>query len=242
MTGSLYFPSILKEKLIVKRIFLKNSTPLLLVLFGLSLVLSGCGRSAEQLKLEGAMVLSPPKVLSKFTLKQRDLGEFTTENTKGEWSLFFFGYTHCPDVCPTELFMLSEMMRAIEKNPDSVVKAPQVVFVSVDPQRDSPDSLQEYAGYYHPSFLGVTGEQEMVDGLSRSMGAIYERVYYLNGKQLMIDEEEEIPEGLENSYLINHSASIFLLNPDGEMHAIFSTPHNPDVMVRDLATIQRVWD
>ncbi|MBC8519318.1 MAG: SCO family protein [Gammaproteobacteria bacterium] len=226
----------------MKRILLRNRAPLWLVLFGLSIVLAGCDRPAEQLRLEGAMVLSPPKVLSEFALKQRDLGEFTTENTKGEWSLFFFGYTRCPDVCPTELFMLSEMMRTIEKSPDSVIKTPKVVFVSVDPQRDTIDALQEYAGYYHPSFLGVTGEQDMVDKLSRSMGAIYERVYYLNGRQLMVDEEEGVPEGLEDSYLINHSASIFLLNPEGEMHAIFSTPHNPDVMVRDLATIQRAWD
>lgn len=226
----------------MKRIFFRNSKVLGLLLFGLSITLSGCDRPAEQLRMDGAMVLSPPKVLPEFSLKQRDLGEFTTESIKGEWSLFFYGYTHCPDVCPTELFMLSEMMRAIEKNPDSVVKAPKVVFVSVDPQRDTPESLQEYTGYYHPSFLGVTGEQEMVDQLSRSMGAMYERVYYLNGKQLMIDEDEGVPEGLENSYLINHSASIFLLNPEGEMHAIFSTPHNPEVMVRDLATIQRAWD
>jgi protein SCO1/2 len=73
------------------------------------------------------------------------------------------------------------------------------------------------------------------------MGAYYERVYHLNGKVLIFDPQDGVPEGLENSYLINHSASIFLINPEGKMHAIFTTPHEPDVMIRDLAAIQGAW-
>jgi len=145
------------------------------------------------------------------------------------------------DVCPTELFMMAEMMRKIEKNPSQVVQPPQVVFVSLDPQQDSPESLQQYAGFYHPSFIGVTGKQSAVDQLSKSMGVYYERVYHLNGKVLIFDPEDGVPEGLENSYLINHSSSIFLINPDGKMHAVFTTPHEPDVMIRDLAAIQGAW-
>ncbi len=212
------------------------------------ITLAGCERAAEPLRLEAATVLKPGKSLSDFQLKQWDAIEseevdFSAGNIRGKWSLFFFGYTHCPDVCPTELYTLSGMMRKIEKSGDgSSVTAPQVVFVSVDPQRDTPDSLQQYVGYYHPSFVGTTGDQVEVDRLSRAMGAMYERVYYLEGRQLMVDEEEGVPEGLENSYLINHTASIFLTNPEGELHAIFSTPHQPDVMVRDLAAIQAAWD
>ena len=163
------------------------------------------------------------------------------ESFKGKWSLFFFGYTRCPDVCPTELFTMAEMMRNIEENPGSVEEKPQVVFVSVDPQQDLPEALQKYVSYFHPSFLGVTGTQEAVDKLSLSMGAMYERAYHLNGKALLIDPDEGVPEGLENSYLINHSATIFLLNPDGEISALFPDPHQPEVMVRDLAAIQSRW-
>jgi len=74
------------------------------------------------------------------------------------------------------------------------------------------------------------------------MGAFYERVYYSNGKVLVFDAENGVPDGLENSYLINHSATIFLLNPDGDLHAIFSSPHDPDVMLHDLAAIQSAWN
>jgi protein SCO1/2 len=81
----------------------------------------------------------------------------------------------------------------------------------------------------------------VVDRLAKMMGVYYERVYHLNGKVLIFDPEEGVPEGLENSYLINHSASIFLLNPNGELQAVFSAPHKPDVMIQDLAAIQRAW-
>ena len=202
--------------------------------------------SPERLQLEAATVLPqakelPPFNLKHFELQSSELNDFSVADLKGKWSLFFFGYTHCPDVCPTELFMLSEMMRSLEQDSALKIDKPQVVFVSVDPQRDTPKSLQEYTGYYHPSFLGVTGEQNVVDSLSHSMGAMYERVYYLNGRELVVDEDEDIPEGLENSYLINHSAAIFLTNPDGDLHAILTTPHNPDVMIRDLLSIQNAW-
>jgi protein SCO1/2 len=73
------------------------------------------------------------------------------------------------------------------------------------------------------------------------MGVYYERVYHLNGKVLIFDPQDGVPAGLENSYLINHSASIFLINPEGKMHAVFTTPHEPEVMIRDLAAIQGAW-
>ncbi len=81
----------------------------------------------------------------------------------------------------------------------------------------------------------------MVDRLSRWMGAIYERVYYLNGKELFVDPKEGPPEGLEDAYLINHSATIFLVNPKGKLHAVFSTPHVPEKIIKDLNAIQQSW-
>ena len=73
------------------------------------------------------------------------------------------------------------------------------------------------------------------------MGVFYERVYHYNGAVLAVDSPEDVPERLKNSYLINHSASIFLLNPAGELHAIFTPPHDPSTMIRDIASIQGAW-
>ena len=137
--------------------------------------------------------------------------------------------------------MMAEMMRAIEKDPADDFESPQVVFVSLDPQRDTPQSLQQYAAFYHSSFIGITGAQASVDRLAQAMGVFYERVYHDNGEVVKLDPQVAVPARLENSYLINHSASIFLLNPAGEFHAIFTPPHDPAVMIRDLAAIQGAW-
>lgn len=205
------------------------------------LILGGCQQTVEKPETESAFLLPEIVTLEDFRLTNARLGEFGIDKLKGKWSLFFFGYTHCPDVCPTELFMMAEMMRAIEKNPSDDVQPPQVVFVSVDPQRDTPESLQQYANFYHPSFIGITGPQSSVDRLAQEMGVFFERVYHHNGEVLSIKPGEAIPAELESSYLINHSASIFLLNPEGDFQAIFTPPHDPATMIRDLAVIQAAW-
>ncbi len=213
-----------------------------ILLLGVMLfALGGCQQADEIPETEAAFVLPEVVTLADFKLTHLRLGEYGIDNTKGQWSLFFFGYTHCPDVCPTELFMMAEMMRAIEKSPAVVVQPPHVVFVSLDPQRDTPEALQQYAAFYHRSFIGITGTQSTVDRFSQEIGVFYERVYHRNGDVVTLDPEEAIPADLENSYLINHSASIFLLNPEGELHAIFAPPHDPDRMNRDLAVIQGAW-
>ncbi|MCP3689943.1 MAG: SCO family protein, partial [Gammaproteobacteria bacterium] len=212
-----------------------------LIVAVLVLALSACEPTKSRPTLEFATLLPTAKKLDEFKLVHFGQGEFNLDSIRGGWSLFFFGYTRCPDVCPTELFMLAEMMRQIEQNPDAVKAVPQVVFVSVDPQQDSPEALQKYTSYYHKSFKGVTGAQEEVDRLLAVMGAFYERAYHLYGKPLIIEEGAGVPEGMEDSYLINHTASIILTNPDGDMHAVFSTPHVPEVMLRDLAAIQKAW-
>ena len=113
--------------------------------------------------------------------------------------------------------------------------------VSVDPERDELSQLQKYAAFHHASFVGVTGEQATVDRLCKSMGVFYERVYYQHGKPLEPQPSAPVAAELKDSYLINHSASIFLLNPAGRLHAIFTAPHDPRTMMRDLAAIQAGW-
>ncbi len=212
-----------------------------LIVAVLVLALSACNPTKSRPNLEFATLLPTAKKLDEFKLTNFGQGEFNLDSIRGEWSLFFFGYTRCPDVCPTELFMLAEMMRQIGENPGAVTAVPQVVFVSVDPQQDSPEALQKYTSYYHKSFKGVTGPQDEVDRLVAVMGAFYERAYHLDGKPLIMEEGAEVPKEMKDSYLINHTASIILTNPDGDMHAVFSSPHVPEIMIRDLAAMQKAW-
>ena len=212
-----------------------------LLLAGLAGILAGCEKNAEPPKTETAFLLPEAAEIADFDLRHDSIGRFDLQQARGKWSLLFFGYTHCPDVCPTELFMLAEMKRAIEASPPDGIESPQVVFVSVDPERDELAQLQQYAAFYHASFVGVTGEQATIDRLCKSIGVSYERVYYQDGKPLDPQPVAPAAAELKDSYLINHSASIFLVNPEGRLHAIFTAPHDPQKMMRDLAAIQASW-
>lgn len=211
----------------------------------LSLLL-GCDKALPPLPLEVATLLPTPKIVPDFSLRQYSKQKkeviFSQEDLKNKWSLLFFGYTHCPDVCPTELYMLSRVIKKIQEKPDSVQALPQVIFVSVDAQRDTAQSLHDYVGFFHPLFIGITGSQNVVDLLAEFMWVRYQRVYSINGKPLQINKGEQPPEILKDSYLIDHSASIILVNPEGEMHAIFPMPHKPDSIIKDLSAIQKSWN
>jgi cytochrome oxidase Cu insertion factor (SCO1/SenC/PrrC family) len=107
---------------------------------------------------------APGSVIRRARYKQ----PLTRASLEGKWNLIFFGYTHCPDICPASLQTLSEMMGSIE-DPD-VTGALRVYFVSVDPERDRPEVLSEYVRYFDPAFIGATAEMDRLKPLTRSLG------------------------------------------------------------------------
>ena len=208
---------------------------LLAILLGSAL--SGCGERPPP-STEAAVVLPQPKILPTFQLSRGPDLPFGSKDLEGQWSLLFFGYTRCPDVCPTELYLLGDMLKQLEQQSEQLQKVPQVVFVSVDPQQDQPAAVQQYAAFYHPAMVGATAEQVEIDRLAAAMGVVYERAYFYNGMNLIVYSEDDVPEALKDSYLVNHSSTLFLINPEGALHAILPSPHQVDVMIRDLAAIQ----
>lgn len=137
---------------------------------------------------------------------------FSLKDYRGRVLLLYFGYTKCPDVCPTSLAYLAQAFNDL--NDEELLKVVGV-FVSVDPKRDTPASLDEYVDYFHPNFIGVTGsEKEIADA-----AGLYGAQYY----------EVEL-EGSAFGYAINHSSATYLIAPNGEMRFIF--PHNtsPEVI------------
>ena len=123
----------------------------------------------------------------------------------GRWSFIFFGYTHCPDVCPTTLSVLNSVARKLEGRKDQV----QFVFISIDPERDTPEKLGQFVSYFNGTFIGATGTDDAINALTRQLGVIYARV-----------EENS---GTDN-YLMDHSASVLLFDPAGRFHAVFTPP------------------
>lgn len=155
--------------------------------------------------------LKPARPLTKFNLIDQRRHDFGVQQFKNKWSLVFFGYTNCPDVCPNTLGVLKQAyidMQALK------MQLPQVVFVSVDPKRDEPEILGDYVYYFDPSFVGVTGKKEQLDNLAKQLSTVYLKAAGASG-DLKNDD-----------YLYDHSAAILLINPKAELQAVFTAPHN----------------
>jgi len=176
-----------------------------------------------------ALVLSQPAMpLPTFSFKKAGKVAFTNQSLKGKWSLLFIGYTFCPDVCPTTLADLDRVYPSLKNDSDTTT---QVVFISVDPNRDKADLLADYVHYFNKDFIGVTSSQKQLWPFVTELGLIYSLV-----------EEGETDE----YYLVDHSASIVLINPAGELHATFKSVVNDqginhvdmDLMVEDIKKIQ----
>jgi protein SCO1/2 len=162
-------------------------------------------------------MLPEPRPLPDFSLVDGDGRPFGPARLQGRWSLLFFGYTHCPDVCPTTLALFDRVAKGLKaKTKDD--KPVQFVFVSVDPARDSPEHLKEYVEYFNPEFIGVTGSEEAIAEIGRAFGAVYMRV------------EGQRPE----DYLIDHSSAVFLTDPQGRFAGVFSAPHDAERIAHGL--------
>ena len=132
-------------------------------------------------------------------------GEFSLHQLKGKVVLLYFGYTKCPDVCPTSLSIIAQALNALS---ETELKSVQAVFVSVDPKRDSLKALDEYVSYFHPNLIGVTGSAREIAEAAKRYGVQY----------------EEVPlEGSGFGYAINHSAKTYVVTPEGELRFVF--PH-----------------
>ena len=170
-------------------------------------------------------VLRPePKPLRTFELSDQYRQAFNLERLKDKWSFVFFGYTYCPDICPTTLSTLTGVVKQLQADPQGLSNI-QVVFISVDPQRDTPDVLEAYLKYFNEAFQGVTGAQQDIDSLTRQFGAAY------------MKELETTP----GQYLVSHTSSIFLVDPYGQLLAAFSPPHDANTIVEQFRQIRSLF-
>ena len=150
-----------------------------------------------------------------FTLDSAD-GPVSLKDFRDKVTLIYFGYTKCPDVCPTSLAILTQALNAFS---DSELKKIQGLFVSVDPERDTLPHLKEYASYFHDNLKGITGSEEAVAKVAEQYGAQYYKVEL---------------EGSSFGYAVNHSSVTYLVTPDGTLRFVF--PHNTPASVLVEAT------
>lgn len=162
-------------------------------------------------------VLYPaPRALPEFRLVNGAGETVTRESLAGEWHWLFFGFTHCPDVCPTTLATLDRAADALGP------RAPGGVFVSVDPERDTPQKVGEYAAFFNPDFIGLTGGAGQIAALAQAAGIAYTYV----------------PIEGTNRYTVDHTAAVLLLDPRARIVAVFTPPHRAEALARDFIAVR----
>ncbi len=161
------------------------------------------------------VVLQSPQRLTDFTLDGSTGGPVSLSDFRGKPVLIYFGYTFCPDVCPTTLNDLTDTMEALGKKADDI----QVIMVSVDPERDTPEQLATYLKYFDPRFIGMTGTKEGIDAAATQFGVFY-----------------EAHEGTAaTGYLVDHTSTVALVDEDGYLREIFSFDTPGEDIAADVA-------
>lgn len=168
-------------------------------------------------RIRSGTLLQQPRAIEAFELSDTRGAPFTKAQLQGRWSLVFAGFTHCPDVCPNTLAVL----KTVKARLDAQQRDLQVVFVSVDPERDTAQKLGQYVHYFDPAFVGATGPNEELDKLARSLSLVYAKV----------------PGDAPAGYTLDHSAALVLINPQAQVAAYFMPPHRVDTLSADLAGI-----
>lgn len=168
--------------------------------------------------LAKATLLEPARPLPPMAFVDEQGQPFGPERLRGHWSILFFGFTHCPDVCPTTLVQLALLEKQLADLPAE--QQPQIILMSVDPERDTPEQLAKYVKTFSPTFTGVTGDQAAMHEFALKLGV-----------PVAITE---LPSG---GYTVDHSAAIFVIDPSGSMRALSSTPHNVPIIASDYRSI-----
>jgi len=206
----------------------KRTTRLLLLAFSLAVlsVLSGVLfykllQLRGQPNLQSLIVLPEAKIVGDFILQDETGKNFSLADFKGNWSLLFFGFTHCPDICPNTLYQLQQVRAELASQmPESAL--PVIYLVSVDPERDTPARLAEYLRFFDPAFKGLSGDDRQLRALTMQLGIAYH-----------VAE----PEAGSDEYAVDHSASLILLNPQAQMFGVFPAPQQTDTLIRDLLSV-----
>jgi len=168
--------------------------------------------------LATGVMLVPSRALADFSLIDNQGRSFGAANLRGHWSLMFFGYTNCPDFCPTTLTTLAAMEKRLRA---AKAESPQVIFVSVDAKRDTPAQLAKYVPYFDPDFIGLTAaDQPAIERQAKKWGVA-----------VMIEPASD------GNYTVDHSGAMFVINPAGNLAAILSGPFTVDALQSDFKRI-----
>jgi protein SCO1/2 len=168
-----------------------------------------------------ATMLPAPTDIAQFSLLDQDGDAFTQGSFAGRWNLVFFGFTHCPDVCPLTLQVLAQARQQLLD--DGYDKVPRIVLISVDPERDTPAVISKYVTNFGDDVIGISGELSELRKLTGSLGIFFEK---------------SAADG--DYYSVDHSAVVIVVDPEGRFRALFGSPHKVENFVHDLPIIMSI--
>lgn len=201
----------------------RSSATLLIIIAAVALALGlwagsqWLWRSSEP-SLKTAVMYPSRLAVPEFRLQRSDGKAWTANDLQGHWTITFFGFTHCPDICPTTLATFKQVWAELARQ--GVTDRIRFVFVSVDPERDTPDKLASYVGFFSKDFIAATGADEELNRLTRSLGLIYAR-----------------DAGADGSYNVDHSASAVIIDPEGRRAGLFRPPFMAEQISSDLLAL-----
>ena len=179
--------------------------------------------TVSEMKANGLYIHSQPRHFGDFALVDHHGQPFTPESLEGQWSLLFFGFTFCPDICPVTMAFLNEFVAELE---GTEAEDTQVVMVSVDPARDTVEQLANYVPYFNEDFVGVTGEFLDIHRFATALNTPFRKV------------AGQSPD----NYLVDHSGNVVLINPRGDYHGFFKTPLDKAQMKVTYRSARMLWD
>lgn len=173
-------------------------------------------------ELRAAQAFPEARPLPDFELRTAEGETLTPSDLEGRWSLMFFGFTNCPDICPDTLAVLDAAIENLDTM--GATSKPRVVFVSVDPERDDAEALRDYVRWFNEDFVGATGDEQALKSLTRELGIFY-----------ALDD----PEPETGFYTVDHSASILIIDPQGRLYGRFAPPLDRQAIAADLFALAR---
>ena len=172
-------------------------------------------------QLKAVRLFPAPRTVPAFALQQSDDTPLEPAELQGRWTVVFLGFTHCPDVCPTTLTDLSRAQAQWDHLPEG--RRPRVLFVSVDPERDTPANTGEYARYFHADTLAATAPEPALENFATSLGLVYMKVPLEDG-----------------DYTMDHSSALVVLDAQGRQVGLIRPPFVPEDIAADLALLAEV--
>ena len=175
--------------------------------------LPGCGGVSEAPPLQGARIGGP------FTLTDQDGRKVSDRDFAGKYRLIYFGYTYCPDICPTDVQTLMKGYRKLEKSDPGLAARIQPIFITIDPERDTPEKVKQFVRAFHPKLIGLTGSESEIAAVAKDYA-----IYY----------KKQAPAAGAEGYLMDHARQALLFGPQGEPIALVAQDKDADAVVADL--------